>query len=468
MNPLKCPSIALFACLPLIAPLLHAQAPNASQSIRWISSTQSEPWKQLPLTAVSSGQAPASPSIQLDKRKTYQQIDGFGSCFNDLGWQALQTLDEASREKALRALFAPDGANFTLGRVPMGANDFATGWYSFDETPGDYDLKNFSIDHDRQTILPFLHAAMKYQPTLAVWGVPWSPPSWMKTNGAYKGGEMKSDSQTLASYALYFSKYVQAYRNEGIHLYAVMPQNEPKYNNNIYPQAVWSAALMNVFLRDYLAPRLQLDRVKVEIWQGTIVNEKLEDYILPVLDDPKTNLIITGVAYQWGGQDAMLSTHERYPGKKMMQSETECNNGDNSWQQGLVTFSKIIDDMNHFANSYFYWNTALNEEGKSTWGWRQNSLLTVNRSTRQVQYNPEFYSMKHFSASVLPGAVRIAVTGGPFREIAAFKNPSGTTVLEFENDSEKTVAATIQIGGKFYELQVPANSMNTVTIQAKN
>jgi glucosylceramidase len=120
--------------------------------------------------------------------------------------------------------------------------------------------------------------------------------------------------------------------------------------------------------------------------------------------------------------------------------------------------------MNHFSNSYFFWNIALNEESKSTWGWRQNSLLTVNRGTKQVRYNPEFYSMKHFSANVLPGAKRIAVSGGPFPLIAAFLNPSGEKVLEFENDSEKTMTATIESGGRFYPLQVPAKSMNTVTI----
>jgi glucosylceramidase len=467
MNSPNCCYAVLFACLLNIAPLLHAQAPVSSQSIRWISSTQSEPWKQMPLTAVSSaGQSLGTDPIQIDERKTYQQIDGFGGCFNDLGWEALKILDEPTREKALQALFSPDGANFTLGRVPMGANDFATGWYSFDETPGDFDLKNFSIDHDRKTILPFIHAAMKYQPKLAVWGVPWSPPSWMKTNGAYKGGEMKSDPRTLASYALYFSKYVQAYRKEGINLYAVMPQNEPKYNNNVYPQAVWSAALMDVFLRDYLAPRLKQDNVKVEIWQGTIVNEKLEDFILPVLDDPKTNPLITGIAYQYGGQDALLATHERYPDKKLMQSETECYNGENQWQQGLITFAKIIEDMNHYAGSYFFWNTVLNEEGKSTWGWRQNSLLTVNRGAKLLQFNPEFYSMKHFSASVMPGAQRIAVSGGPFKDIVAFRNSSGTKVIVFVNDREETIVTSIQHSGRVYPVQVPAKSMNTITIPA--
>ena len=469
MISLQRPYAALFAFPLFIAPLVHAQlAPIDSEAIRWISSTQSQPWREMPVEAVSPPiEASESISIKLDEQTTFQRIDGFGGCFNDLGWEALRSLAPPARERALRSLFAPDGANFTLGRVPMGANDFALGWYSFDETPGDFALKNFSIEHDRQTILPFIHAAMKFQPGLGIWGVPWSPPAWMKTNGAYKGGAMKDDPETLASYALYFSKYVQAYRKEGIRLYAVMPQNEPKYNDNVYPQAVWSGKLIDVFLRDYLAPRLRQDNVNVEIWQGTIVNEKLDDFILPVLGDPKTNPLISGVAYQWGGQDAMLATHERYPDKKIMQSETECNNGDNTWQQGLITFGRMIADMNHFAGSYFFWNIILNEEGKSTWGWRQNSLLTVNRSTGQVQYNPEFYSMKHFSANVLPGARRIAVSGVAFKDLVAFRNPSGSKVLEFENGSDEPVVATIQSSGKVYRLQVPAESMNTIILPAK-
>ncbi len=307
---------ALLACLLLAASSVHAQDAPAPASLRWISSTQSAPWEQMPVEAVASSaqtsaaristaQTPAATAIQLDSRTAYQTIDGFGSCFNDLGWQALQALDPPAREAALQSLFSPSGANFTLGRAPIGANDFATGWYSYDETPGDFALTHFSIDHDRQTLIPFIHAAMRVQPALAIWAVPWSPPTWMKTNGAYKGGEMKNDPQTLASYALYFSKYIQAYRAEGIHLFAVMPQNEPRYNNNVYPQAAWSGALMNVFLRDYLVPRLQQDKLSIQVWQGTIVNENIADYILPVLDDPRTAPSIAGVAYQYGGQQAL-------------------------------------------------------------------------------------------------------------------------------------------------------------------
>src|SRR5208283_841433 len=185
-----------------------------------------------------------------------------------------------------------------------------------------------------------MKAAMQYQPKLAVWGVPWCPPSWMKTGNAYKGGNMKQDPATLAAYALYFSKYVQAYRREGINLYAVHPQNEPKYNNNVYPQCAWNGQEINTFLRDYLIPRLKKDNVDVQVWLGTIVNPNLADYVNPVLDDAATAPAIAGIGYQWEGQNAMLQTHQKYPDKKLMQTETECNNGANSWEEGMTTFRK--------------------------------------------------------------------------------------------------------------------------------
>lgn len=405
-------------------------------------------------------------TLQLDAKTTFQTMDGFGGCFNDLGWQALQALDDTGRQAALQALFGPGGCNFNLARAPMGANDFSLAWYSLDETPGDYAMKDFSIARDERNLIPFMKAAMKYQPKLAVWGVPWSPPSWMKSNGQYKGGHIKADPETLAAYALYFSKYARAYRAAGVNLYAVMPQNEPNYNNNVYPQCEWTPAELNHFVRDYLGPRLRQDHVKVEVWLGTIVKPANET-VDAVLSDPATSPMITGVAFQWEGQNSFLRTHDRYPGKKLMQSETECNDGQNSWAQGLATFRKIIEDTRNFANSYFYWNMALDETGRSTWNWRQNSLITVNRPGGGVLYNPEFYAMKHFSSVVRPGAKRIGVNGGPFQNVVAFLNPSGSRVLIFANDSEQPVSAALDAGGTELKLEVPAKSMNTITLPGK-
>jgi glucosylceramidase len=437
---------------------------SAPSSIRWICSTETERWHEKTVEPASSATSEVNELIVLDAQTQFQTIDGFGGCFNELGWEALTSLPDDRREAALKELFSLDGANFTLGRAPIGANDFSLGWYSLNETPGDYAMKDFSIARTREGLIPFIKAAMKYQPKLGIWASPWCPPSWMTTNGRYRQGNMKSDPQTLAAYAFYLSKFVQAWRGEGINLYAVHPQNEMALNTNLYPQCVWDADTLNRFLRDHLLPQLRRDQIDIEVWLGTVVNENLAEYVDPVLGDPKTEPGIVGVGYQYGGQKTFLATHQKYPGKKLSQTETECYGGGNAWDQALLTFGHLIEDTANFANSYFFWNLVLDESGLSRWNWRQNSLLTVDRKTETVIYNPEFYSMKHFSATVLPGARRIAVHGGPLQKVVAFQNPDGTRVLIILNDTDRDVSVVLDADGTPVRFAVPALSMNTVTL----
>ena len=63
-----------------------------------------------------------------------QEILGFGGCFNELGWDALQRASKEDREAFMRDLFSPEGCGFTCGRVSIGANDFSLSWYSCDES----------------------------------------------------------------------------------------------------------------------------------------------------------------------------------------------------------------------------------------------------------------------------------------------------------------------------------------------
>lgn len=451
-----------------------AQVSATAPSIRWICSTLAEPWQEKSGTVITSASTTETNILKLDPQTAYQSVDGFGGCFNELGWDALQALDQPQQAVALQALFGADGCNFNLCRVGMGANDFARDWYSFDETPGDYALTNFSIARDRTSLIPFIKAAMQYQPGLAVWGVPWCPPAWMKTNGSYRGGYMKQDSQTLAAYALYFSKYVQAYRAEGVNLYAVHPQNEPRYNTGNYPQCGWKGSELNVFLRDYLLPRLKKDRVDVQVWLGTIVNADLVDYVEPVLGDPVTGPQIAGVGYQYLGQKAMILTHDKFPGRKMLQTETECFKGENSWDEGLATFQKITEDMNHFASGYTYWNLILNQKSTSSWGWKQNSVLKIDTAAKTITYNPEFYSLKHFAHFLQPGAVRIGLSAVTeigndnaaisVRSVVAFRNPAGDLVLMIGNRSHPNFPITVQAGTHRATLEIPGQSMSTIVL----
>ncbi len=79
--------------------------------------TADEPWAETLATVT-----PATPEQEADIRVITaleeQMIDGFGACFNEKGWEALQTLDPADREKILCDLFDPSsGCKFNLCRM---------------------------------------------------------------------------------------------------------------------------------------------------------------------------------------------------------------------------------------------------------------------------------------------------------------------------------------------------------------
>ncbi len=412
--------------------------------------------------------------MQIDPTIKFQKNVGVGACFNEQAWTAMEPLSATQRDEVFQALFGPSGCNFSACREGIGANDFAApihkgaadndAWYSLDETPGDYAMAHYTLDEDRKILIPFIKEAMKYQPKLQIWGVPWSPPSWMKTTGKYKGGMLKQDPQTLQAYALYFAKYAQGYLREGIPLRAVMPQNEPSFNSGKYPQCRWKGIEIDSFLRDYLVPEFKKDNLPVEIWLGTIVSNKIADFTDPVMSDPAVGLSIVGVGYQYGGTGTMLATHTAYPDKFMLQTETSCHKGNNLWKEGMKTFEEIINEANNYSNGYMFWNMVLDEKGTSSWGWRQNSLITINSQTKEITYNPEFYSMKHFGHLIQPRATRVKVGSSSFPTTVAFQNPSGELVLLFSNSTASPVKAGVQLGNSLAQMEVPPLSMNSVVI----
>src|SRR5580692_5900802 len=163
-------------------------SPLEDSRVRLVATTEAEPWKNKTVFKPIFGWDTLNLNIDpVQMRTGSRPIEGFGACFNELGWSSLQMLSESDRESVLHELFDPGaGARFTYCRTPIGANDFATGAYSYDETDGDFALKDFSIAHDEKTLVPFIQAALRYQPKLRLWASPWSPPSWMKRNHFYE------------------------------------------------------------------------------------------------------------------------------------------------------------------------------------------------------------------------------------------------------------------------------------------
>ena len=124
--------------------------------------------------------------------------------------------------------------------------------------------------------------------------------------------------------------------------------------------------------------------------------------------------------------------------------------------------------MKHYltngANAYMYWNASLKQGGISTWGWKQNSLVSVDTINKTYKYNYEYYLMKHLSHFVMPDA-KLLQSSGAFNNLLAFMNPDGSVVVVVQNESEADKDLHIKVGTQTLSPLLKANSFNTFLIK---
>ena len=154
-----------------------------AQKVTMISTTISERWVENKIGMLKN--PIANPDINIYMDSLLQDVVGFGGTFNELGWDALQCLSDVECQKVISSLFASEGINFSLGRTPIGASDYAFSYYSYNDVKDDYVMRNFSIDRDRYILIPYIKEALKIRPDLKIWASPWTPPIWMKVNEHY-------------------------------------------------------------------------------------------------------------------------------------------------------------------------------------------------------------------------------------------------------------------------------------------
>jgi glucosylceramidase len=458
-------------------------APQPAKGPQWISTTQKAPWKSMAVPALSA----LEPNlfgrdfeIRLDQPQ--QKIDGFGGAFTEKGWEALAALSPAKRKAAMGALFGKDGAAFNLCRTPIGANDISRKWYSYNETDGDFAMANFSVDNDRDTLIPYISMARETAPELTVWASPWSPPTWMKKGKHYaqgaawpgqadtgikpdQYGKEGSDSfiledRYLAAYALYFRRYIEQYRAAGIPISMVMPQNE--FNSaQPFPSCCWTPEGLARFI-PFLGK--EMGSLGVDIFFGTLERPKA-DLLGRVLADPKAASFIKGVGVQWAGKGALSDIHKKYPELTVWGSEQECGVGTNDWHYARYAWGLMKQYFLNGAGAWHYWNMVMPNGGMSGWGWPQNSLISVDPKVGTFRFNPEYYLIRHASHFIERGAVRLPTESYfGFENQLAFRNPDGRVVLLIQNDMAQAQRVRVKIGENQLNLLLPADSFNTVHI----
>ena len=169
--------------------------------------------------------------------------------------------------------FSEDGLCYTMARLPIGSCDFSLKNYNYANTSGDVNLTKFSIDHDKDYIIPFIRQANQTlrnwtNDTLNIVASPWSPPKWLKNDNPYCPlscllCDLKDEYKE--TWALYFSKFISTYYAENIKIWAVTIQNEPEACPMVYEGLHFNPETQRDFLKQYLGPRLSKDHPQVKI-----------------------------------------------------------------------------------------------------------------------------------------------------------------------------------------------------------
>ena len=203
----------------------------------------------------------ADATITLKPEERFQKITGFVGAFTESSAYLLNQMSDSSRNKIMEAYFGDQGARYSLCRTHMNSCDFSVSSYSYAPVAGDTLLQSFSIDEDRDDIIPMIQAAQKISTEgFKLIASPWTAPPWMKDNQDWFGGKLLPEY--YESWARFFVKYAQAYEAEGIPIWAFTIENEPLGNDSHWESMHYTPQEMADFVKNHLAPNLKKEGVK--------------------------------------------------------------------------------------------------------------------------------------------------------------------------------------------------------------
>jgi glucosylceramidase len=448
---------------------------GANATVTCITSAQGDYWK----TATVAESKSETADVTVNDSAVAQTWEGFGGSFNEMGWNYLNT--KALQDEAIQLCFGKDGCRFSWGRIPIGASDYAIDRYTCNETAGDFEMTKFSIERDKEKLIPYIKAAQAVKPDLKFWASPWTPPTWMKNppfqpraTSNFDGGKMKDDDPTFKAYALYLVKFIQAYEGQGIKVEVVSPQNEPNYEQN-YPSCRWSASQFTKFL-PYLDSALKSANLKTDIMLGTMSNPQGDLQIIQsVAGNPETKKLVKVIGVQWGVADQLTRPNNAVAnaGLPIWISEHRCGNYPNqqrtNWNLAPNNHAYAKDSWGYMRSaikggvtSYSAWNLVLDKVGHGNDTdrlWAQNALLVVDEG--KLIKTPCYYVFRHLAQYVDPGAKVITVDN---RDVLAFKNPDGSTVAVVYAATGKD-DYTLSMAGKKIAFAMPQDGWATIKVK---
>jgi len=418
----------------------------------------------------------APTTITLNPAEQYQTMDGFGAAITGSTCYNLLLMKPADRHAFLTETFSDkDGFGFSYIRISIGCSDFSLSEYTCCDTKG---IENFALQsEEKDYILPILKEILAINPSIKVIAAPWTCPKWMKVKSltdrtpldSWTNGQLNPDY--YQDYATYFVKWIQAFKAEGIDIYAVTPQNEPLNRGNsasLYME--WEE--QRDFVKTALGPQMKAAGLSTKIYAFDHI-ESQKNYPGKIYEDAAASQYLAGAAYHnyGGNREELLNIHQAYPEKELLFTETSIG----TWNSGRDLSKRLMEDMeevalgtiNNWCKGVIVWNLMLdNDRGPNREGGCQTCYGAVdinNSDYKTIIRNSHYYIIAHLSSVVKPGAVRIATTGYTDNGItcSAFENTDGTYAFVLINNNEKSKKITVSDGQRHFAYDVPGKSVTS-------
>ena len=494
---------------------------------------------------------PSADALRIYPDDERQVIDGFGGSLTESSAFVLANLPKATKDAILAELFSEQGANFSLVRTQIGASDFSVeGKYSLAEKDGDTALESFSLDRDKEGFpkaqYPYIQdesydlyplmkdvAAIKQaqrDKTYRIVANTWTAPAWMKDNKLYyqrdayasRGGALLPEY--YSTYADYLIKYIQAYKAEGINIWAITPVNEPMGNDGGWesmdsqPPSLPIGSLTGV-IAQYLGPRLEAASLgDVEILGFDQNTFEIGPYTAAIYGDSEAEAYTDGMALHWYGStiscfpEVLDSIHRLYPDKKLLHTEG-CvdnlgrdgwpgvsdmegykesgwfNNDDFWWTPSATDWAYstpwwpewhpkyaattryatyIIDGLNHWMTGFCDWNIVLDSIGGPTHVFNHcGAQVMIDYRNYIIYFTPYHYILRQLSRTIRPGDVVLGVTQPTCADlhVCATRRPDATCVITMFNESAKPITVPLQVGPYVATVTTPAHALQTLVVK---
>ncbi len=441
--------------------------------------------------------------IRLIPDKKYQIITGFGGSFTESTAYLLNQLSKEKRKKIIDAYFAPEGAKYSLTRTHINSCDFSLSNYSYAPVEGDLQLESFSVEADKNDIIPMIHEAMAAsEDGFKILASPWTAPPWMKDNKSWVGGKLLPEYYN--TWALFFSKYIDAYKEEGIDIWGVTVENEPLGNGNNWESMHYTPGEMTDFVQNYLGPKLEADhKGDVKILGYDQNREHLPEWIDAMYKDKASSRYFDGTAIHWYAStyevfpEALQYAHKKAPEKYLIQSEACVDAEVPKWQDDAWYWSKeatdwgwdwapeadkkyhpkyvpvyryardIIGCLNNWVDGWIDWNMVLDKQGGPNWfkNWCVAPVI-VDPEKDEVYFTPLYYTLTHFSKYIRPNANVIGVENSDDSlRVTAAQNPDKSYVVVILNQNSKPKNIKLALGESTADIQISAQALQTVLIR---